>query len=258
MASTARGFLGAGDLYIARFNPVAQAFEDYAGPFEVTRFEITPNSELKEMISRGRSTYGRVIESAPIPSAFEFGITMPEVNKESLALALLGTTAEISQGSGTVTGSTIQLSAARMDKWVDLAHANIGAAGVSVTSNDGVDVYVEGTDYAINRRLGTIKFLSTGDVPTTENVKIDYTYAAVSGSKIAGATQSQVRAKFRLDGVNFVDQSSVIVDVFEGVMTPDGSFDFMQDDFAEVSLKGRLKTPAGRTEPFEVRFLEAA
>ena len=40
----ARGFLGAGDLYIARYvNGVLQA---YQGPFEASKFEIKPNVDL--------------------------------------------------------------------------------------------------------------------------------------------------------------------------------------------------------------------
>ena len=32
----------------------------------------------------------------------------------------------------------------------------------------------------------------------------------------------------------------------------------LQDDFATLSLPGRLKTPAGRQEPFTVTLLDAA
>ncbi len=56
---SSRAFIGAGDLYIARY--VNGAFEDYAGPFECEQFEIKPNVELREKVSKGRSTYGQVI-----------------------------------------------------------------------------------------------------------------------------------------------------------------------------------------------------
>lgn len=256
--STARGFLGAGDLYVARFNPTTQRFEDYAGPFEASKFEIKPNSERKEMVSRGRGTYGQTIESVPIPKAFEFAVTFAEINRESLSLALLGTQSDLSQGSGTVTDAKIELSAARFDKWIDLAHSNLGDAGFSVKSNNGSTTYAEGTDYVVNRRLGAIKPLSAGAIPATETVKVGYSYAAVSGIKIDGATQTQVRAKFRLDGINFADQSPVVVDVFEGVTTPDSAFDFLQDEFAEAALTGSLKTPAGMTSPFQVKLPDPA
>ena len=68
----ARGFLGAGDLYISRYNPTTGLFDDFTGPFEATKFEVKPNVELKEMSSRGRSSYGQVIESVALPQPAEF------------------------------------------------------------------------------------------------------------------------------------------------------------------------------------------
>ena len=62
---SARGFLGAGDLYISR--QVGGSFLDYEGPFECTKFEIKPNVELKEQISKGRDTYGQVVETVALP-----------------------------------------------------------------------------------------------------------------------------------------------------------------------------------------------
>ena len=44
----------------------------------------------------------------------------------------------------------------------------------------------------------------------------------------------------------------------EAVIAADSAFDFLQDDFATLSLPGRLKTPAGRQEPFTVTLLDAA
>ena len=64
---SSRGFLGAGDLYARVYNPVTGQFDQWSGPFESSKFEIKPNSDLKEMTSRGRSTYGQVIESVPLP-----------------------------------------------------------------------------------------------------------------------------------------------------------------------------------------------
>lgn len=254
---SSRGFLGAGDLYVAKYNPTLGAFEDYSGPYEASKLEIKPNSELKEMTSRGRSSYGQVIESVPLPQPADFAVTFSEVNKESLAMALFGTQATLAQGSGTVTDEVVTLTAARIDKWIDLSKGNINASGFVVTNNAAAVTYVEGEDYEVNRRLGAIKVLSTGDIPSTEAIKIDFGYAAISGTKIAGATQSQVRAKFRLDGINFADQLPVIVEIWEGVLTPEGAFDFLQSEFAEVPLTGRLKTPVGKTEPFEVQLRDA-
>lgn len=254
----ARGFLGAGDLYIARYNPDTATFEEYAGPYEATRFEIKPNSDLKEMTSRGKTTYGQVIESVPLPQPAEFTLTLGEVNRESLSMALFGTPSDVSQGSGTISNEAVTLTAAKMDRWLQLSKKNLAEAGLVVTNTGGTVTYVLGTDYNINYRLGMIQVTTAGSIGTTETIHVDFTYNAITGTSIAGATQSQVRGRYLLDGKNFADELPCIVTVWEAVLTPDQAFDFLQDDFAEVSLTGRLKTPSGKTEPFVVELHDSA
>ena len=89
-------------------------------------------------------------------------------------------------------------------------------------------------------------------------MKVSGTYNATTGTSIAGGTQAQIRAKFRLDGVNFADGQRVLVDVWEAVIASDNAFDFLADKFASLGLKGKLKTPVGKTEPFTVQLLDAA
>lgn len=249
-----RGFLGAGDLYIARYNPATSAFDAFKGPYEATKFEIKPNVETKELSSRGRSTYGQVIESVPLPQPADFTLELSEVNRESLSIALLGTTSLITQGAGTISNEAI---VAKKGAWVPLTKQNITEADLMVTNVAGDVTYVKGTDYEINYRMGWVKLLDGSALVDGVTLHVDFGYAAVSGTKIKGATQSQIRAKFRLDGVNFADQLPVIVDVWEAIIAAESAFDFLSSDFATISLPGRLKTPTGKTEPFEVNLLDA-
>lgn len=251
---SARGFLGAGDLYARVYNPVTAAYDQWAGPFEASKFEIKPNSDLKEMVSRGRATYGQVIESVPLPKPADLSVTFAEVNKESIAMALFGTKSALNQGSGSVTDEVITAS---LGKWVQLSKQNIATAGFVVTNSGATVTYVKDTDYEVNYRLGLIRAITGGAIADAASLKVDFTYNAISGTNIAGGTQTQVRAQFRLDGINFADQLPVIVDAWEAVLTPDSAFDFLQNDFAEIALKGRLKTPAGKTEPFTVQLRDA-
>lgn len=251
---SARGFLGAGDLYARVYNPGTGQFDQWAGPFEATKFEIKPNSDLKEMVSRGRSTYGQVIESVPLPKPSDLSVTFAEVNKDSIAMALFGTASVLNQGSGSATDEAVT---ATLGKWVQLAHENIATAGFVVTHSTGAPTYVLGEDYEVNYRLGLIRAIAGGAIADAQSLKVDYTYNAISGTNIAGGTQTQVRAQFKLDGVNFADQLPVVVNAWEAVLTPDSAFDFLQNDFAEIQLKGRLKTPAGKSEPFTVQLRSA-
>jgi hypothetical protein len=247
----ARGFLGAGDLYLSRM--VAAVWEPYAGPFECTKFEIKPNVELKEQVSKGRSTYGQVIETVAIAQPSDLTVDLAEVNKESLAIALLGTTAALAQASGTLTDEVI---VAKLDKWVALSKAAFSGT-VTVKHTSDTPVYVEGVDYLVNRQLGWIKAIVGGAITDGQSVEVSGAYAAITGTEIKGSTQTQLRARFKLDGKNFADDLPCIVTVHEAVIAADAAFDFLSDEFATVSMPGRMKTPVGYTEPFTVHLRNA-
>lgn len=243
----ARGFLGAGDLYINRI--VGGVHQGWQGPYEAIKFEIKPNIDIKELVSKSRANYGNVIESVPLNQPADFSVELAEVNKESMVLALLGTTAALTQTSGTMTA--VSIPTVVLDTWIELTKANL-TGSQTVTAAGGSPTYVLGTDYLINTQMGWIKFLSTGAVLAGDSPKITSTYAATTGVRIAGGTQAELRAQFRLDGINLADRLPCIVDVHEGVIAADAAFDFLSDDFGTVSLPGKMKTPTGGTEPFTV------
>jgi len=247
----ARGFLGAGDLYMAR--QVSGVWEDYSGPYEATKVEIKPNVELKEQVSKGRSTYGQVIETVAIAQPSDLTIDLAEVNKESLAIALLGTTAALAQNSGTLTAEVL---VAKLDKWVPLSKAAL-TGSQTVTNSAASTTYVKGVDYLVNEQLGWIKAIVGGAITDAQSLKVTSTYAAITGTEIKGSTQTQLRVRFKLDGKNFADDLPCIVTVHEAVIAADAAFDFLSDDFATVTMPGRMKTPTGYTEPFTVHLRNA-
>lgn len=247
-----RAFLGGGDLYINRTDPLTGLKVGRAGPFECSKFEIKANTELKEQTSKGKTTYGQVIESVAIQKPADLTVVLSELDKDGLTLALLGTQSVINQGSGSITDEVI---IAVHDKWVSLSKNNFQVAGFLVKHTSGTPTYVLDVDYNVNYRLGMVRIKSTGAIANSASLKVSGTYNASAGTRIAGATQAQTRAEFVLDGVNFADQLPVICTVWEAVLSPDSPFDFLSDGFGNISMKGRLKTPAGKTEPFQVDLL---
>jgi hypothetical protein len=243
----ARGFLGSGDLYIARY--VNGAPLPYEGPYECARFEIKPNVNLVEMTSKGRASYGQVIESVTIPQPADLTVDLPEVNKESLAIALLGTSAAVSQTAGTLTNENVTNSA--FDRWFPLTKAYFSTITAQDSTNQSL---TEGEDFITDKQLGWIKFLATSTKVTVgEVVRVSGTFQAASGNDIKVMTNPQLRARFKLVGKNFADDLPYEVTVYEAVIAADSAFDFLQDNFAAISLPGRMKTPAGFTEPALVR-----
>ncbi|MEN9317354.1 MAG: hypothetical protein RIS35_3747 [Pseudomonadota bacterium] len=242
----ARGFLGSGDLYIARF--VNGAPLPYEGPYECSKFEIKPNVNLVEMTSKGRSTYGQVIESVTIPQPADLTVDLPEVNKESLAIALLGTTAAVSQTAGTITNENVTIAA--FDRWYPLSKAFFA----TITAQDSTNTsLVEGEDFIVDKQLGWIKVLpGSTRVTVNEVIKVSGSYQATTGNEIKAMTSPQLRARFLLVGKNFADDLPYRVTVYEAIIAADSAFDFLQDNFASISLPGRMKTPTGFTEPASV------
>lgn len=249
----ARGFLGSGDLFIARYvGGVAGPFE---GPFECRQFEIKPNVNLVEMVSKGRNTYGQVVETVAIPQPADLTVQMSEVNKESLAIALLGTSAPINQTGATVSNEAVTLS--NVGQWYNLTKHSLTGT-VTVTNVAGTTTYVNGVDYLVDMQQGWIKSLAGGAIAAATIVHVDFTAETTSGTEIKGMTQAQLRAKFKLVGKNFADDLPYVVTVHEAVIAADSALDFLQDDFAEITLPGRMKTPSGFTEPFNVQLTKQA
>lgn len=250
--TTARGFLGAGDVFIERYDADTLQYLPPAGPYESTKFQIKATTKLEEMTGRGRATYGQILESVAIPQPTEFEIAVAEVNRESLALAVLGTVASYTQASSTATDEAVTIPA--LGSWAKLAKHSLVAASVTVTNSGATVTYVEGTDYEINYSMGWIRGLAGGAIAAAQSVKVDYGASLVSGSRIRGVTQAQLRAKFHFDGVNMADGSRCVVECYEAVISSSAAFDFLSAKFNEVPLTGRLKTPVGKTEPFEIRL----
>lgn len=248
---SARGFLGAGDVYLAR--QVAGVFQAFEGPFECNKFEIKPNVTLKEQKSKGKTTYGQVVETVALQEPADFTMVLTEVNRASLALALLGTESAVSQSSGTISDEVL---IAKLDHWVPLSKFKFNGV-MTVTHTSGSPTYVEGTDYLMNREMGWVKAITGGAITDAQSLKVDGAYLAVTGTDILGSTQAQVRVKVQFDGINYADNLPTQVLVRELVIAADSAFDFLSDEFAEINLPGRMKTPTGFTAPYFVRLLDS-
>lgn len=248
----ARGFIGAGNIYIDRLiNGVSQGL---AGPYYANKFEIKPNVDKKEQISKGRDDYGQVLESLSIQKPAGFTMELSEVNTESLTIALLGTASAFAQTSGSLTAQAVTV---KLDRWVSVTKESLTGAAV-VTHTSGAPTYVEGTDYVLNKPLGLIKAVIGGAILDAASVKVTSAYSAIASTKISGATNTNIRAKLIFDGKNQADGLPVIVTVWEAIIAADSAFDFLGNDFNTVNLPGTMKTPTGKTEPFVVELRTAA
>lgn len=246
--STARAFIGSGDLSIRRI--VAGTPQPIRGPFAAQKVELKPNIERKEMTSRGRYDYGDTLESANLIRPAEFTLELSQVDRETLLMAFMGEEVATSQAASTITDVVVDVA---VGEWAEIGSKYL--SNVVVTDGDAVDpvTYVAGVDYVLNTTFGWIKALEGGALAAGETVEVSATVRAASGTAIRGSRQKEIRVELFLDGANQVDGSPVEVQVWEAILAPDSAFDFLAEDFAVITLTGTLKTPANRTEPYVVR-----
>lgn len=247
MATTiARGFVGAGDVYVERMvDGVSQGLK---GPFEANALTITPSVNTIQNTSKGRYTYGQVLDAVNIAQPTEFTLELKEVTGDILVMAFLGTSADHSEASGTLTDAAVTV---KLGQWVPLGKKNL-AELVTVENTAGTTTYVEGTDYRLNRPMGWIMGLTGGTIPDNTSVNVTGAYAGATGTLIKGSTRTEVRARILFDGINQADGRQCTAEIFEAVLSPDSEFDFLADEFGSVNLTGTLKTPVGKDAPYEV------
>ena len=246
--STARAFIGSGDLSIRRI--VAGTPQPIRGPFAAQKVELKPNIERKEMTSRGRYDYGDTLESANLIRPAEFTLELSQVDRETLLMAFMGEEVATSQAASTITDVVVDVT---VGGWAEIGSKYL--SNVVVTNGAAVNpvTYVAGVDYVLNTTFGWIKALAGGALAAGETVEVSATVRAASGTAIRGSRQKEIRVELFLDGANQVDGSPVEVQVWEAILAPDSAFDFLAEDFAVITLTGTLKTPANRTEPYVVR-----
>jgi len=245
-----KGLLFAGDLFFT--------MEDAEGNFgawqqvECDKLEISTPSEFKEKLSKGRTTYGQPFVSVPVAQPAEFSLTLSEVNREVFAMLLSGLLVPLTAVGGAFTDLEVT---AVHDKWVEIGADNIAAAGFTVKDTTGVTTYDEGTDYEVNRRLGLLKVLSTGAIADAAALKASGSESAItSGARINGAQRYKTVMKWKLDGINLVDNRDVLVGANRAVVTSDAAYDFLQDEVSEAPLAGKLEIPAAGQAPFVIEW----
>lgn len=168
---TARAYLGAGDLYLAPF--VGNVAGPWSGPYECNKFEIKPNVNLREQTSKSRDGYGQVVETVALNQPADLTVDLTEVNRETLAIALLGTTIALTQASGTLVAQVVT---AKAGKWAEIGKIMLTEASVTV-SGGAVAASVTG---AIAADVLTVSAVSSGSLSVGQ---------VISGSGLTAGTK---------------------------------------------------------------------
>lgn len=240
------GFLGSGDLY---YNRVVGGIDQGWLRFgNATKLEIKENAEVKERISRQKSNYGQTLDSVAVKQPAEISVSLDDLDKDNLALVFLG---DVVDGAVTGASASAEVHTANLGKALKTEFRKVTA--VVVNGSGGTPTYVLDTDYTIDSaEMGLITPLESGSIVDGALIEVDYTYGTIAGNKVQGGTNSSIKVALLLDGENFADQSKVVVNVWEAVLTPQTGVDFLSEDFATLELNGTLNTPTAKVSGYEV------
>lgn len=252
--TTARAILAGGLVSVNMWNTQTQKFNGFGDPLDADQFEIKPNFEEKTSESRSHKDYGQARASVILPKPTEVTVQLSAATVEVMAMQFQGMVEAMSQAAGNFTNVAFPLPA--LDQWLSMGKRNISDQGIAFTDDTGATTYVLGVHYEVNWLRGEVRFLSRaqGAPAAAAELKMSAAYGAVDGKKVLGGRVSQVRCQLRFDGENKVDGSPIEVDVHECVLGANNGFNFLGSDFTPVTLSGKVVTPAGKTEGYEVRF----
>lgn len=156
----ATNFLGAGDTYIELL--VGGVGQGLKGPFEADKFELKADSDLKQKTSKSRNAYGQTKSSVSVAKPFEFNMTLAQLDKTGITLALMGSAAEVAQTGGTLTNEAI---VAELGSWVPLSKGALDGPGS--VSGGAVAASVTG---AIAGNVLTVSAVSTGTLSIGQTI----------------------------------------------------------------------------------------
>lgn len=243
-----------GDVLLDRLTDAGEP-TGYLDPAEIGALSIEETTELKTRTSKRRDTYGQVTSTVSLKQPGKLKVTLNEVNPDTLAVVLLGTTATLAQTAGDVTGEKVTLIP---NRWVQLGKSNISANGtgteITIATDEDTPVSIPLTDVEINHRTGMIKYIGSTLAEATA-CTIGYSYGVVSGTRVSGSVKPTVKMRVMLDGKNIVTGKDVRVVIDEATLTPASPIDFMSDDWGEIVLEGEMTTLPGKTSPYTVDFI---
>ncbi|MDR1424302.1 MAG: hypothetical protein LBI92_06855 [Azoarcus sp.] len=191
----------------------------------------TESVEHTESFSGQRLPYGRLTTKKSATAT----LTLFEARAENLALALYGN--KVTVTAGTVTGEALPTAAA--GDLFALDHALVSALTISDSASDTL---AEGEDFSIeNAAGGLVKILNVTGF--TQPFKAAYSHATVDSTGLFTVTPPERFVK--MVGVNTLDNTPVIVDLYRVRFDPASELSLHNEEFGSFELSGALLAVAG-------------
>lgn len=107
------------------------------------------------------------------------------------------------------------------------------------------------TDFTEETTKGNVTVVASGslDISKLVEVKVNYNYNKDAGSQIAIATDTVVKGRLVIKGVNLVDNKRVHIELREVTLSANSAIPIMGDDRLTVDFSGTAATPSGQSNP---------
>lgn len=246
-------YSGQGSLMAAERDPLTgkpMGFERVGNVPELTLDIEVTNFEHKESETGARGL--DLIINKERKGKFTF--KMESITLKNLALGLMG-------ASSTVAGSTVTDEPVKvyLGMRTPLAHPDVSAVTIEINSTP----LVLGTDYTLDAENGVIIWpdTATTNVLAGDTALVSYTYGGYE--QLDAFTQSNANERYlRFEGLNTVDDSRVIVDLYRCQFDPLTGYGLINEELAQVDVTGSLLadpfiTAAGKSKFFIQRNIAA-
>ena len=196
--------------------------------------ELTLDIEIDKFEHKESETGSRSLDlTYPKEKRGKFKFKLENLNLDNLAVGFYGT-------SAAVVGASIvdEVVMAYLGKIVTLAHPNVSAVVVKDAAT-GLITYTAGDDYILDAAHGSLELLSTGDIVDLANLEISYTYGAYINMEAFTASSAPERY-LRFEGLNTIDDSSVVIDLYRAQFDPLTGYGLINEELASVDMAGSL------------------
>ena len=235
-------FSGQGSLKMAERDPVTGEPLGFLPLGNIP--ELTLNIEVSKFEHKESESGARLIDltlTTEKKGTFEF--TVENLSLDNLAMGLWGETVTVPSGSVAVgTPETITLGKFMAGAQYALKHSRVTT--FVLKDSTGVTTYVLDTDYTLDAVNGTFTPKAGGAIATATalagvTVKASYEYAAYK--RVDAFTRSDAPVRWlRFEGLNTIDNTRVIVDLFKAQFDPLTGYGLINEELASIAMAGTL------------------
>lgn len=239
-------YSGQGSLYVAKRNAVTGVPEGFIPIGNVP--ELTLDIEIDKFEHKESESGSRLLDLTIIKEKKgKFKFKLENLSLENLAIGLFGTSATVAGGTIAV-GSPEVVAIPMGAKSMRFALAHPDVSTVVVKDNAGSATLVLGTDYTLDAKNGVIIVPATGAIVTAAasaatTIKVSYTYASYNNLEAFTSAAAPERW-LRFEGLNTVDNSRVIIDLYRAQFDPLTGYSLINDELGSVDMAGNLLADA--------------